>query len=127
MRLVFVSPAASTVIDAARYWRIAHDLGQPVQPTLSTRLGLPGGGFLAPVLDGLLRVFEAAFRRPFRAGKPSDADLTGDERQLLDWLDRDDGAGSIELQRSDLAPTMRAALRSTRIMLKSVLSQGSIA
>lgn len=125
MRLAFVSPATSpaisTVIDAARYWRIAHDLGQPVQPALSARLNIPGSGFLAPVLDGLLMAFEAGFRRRFQAGDPSDTNLTGDERQLLDLLDRDDATGPIDQLRAELAPAMRAALRSTRIMLRSVL------
>jgi len=121
MRLAFASPAASTVIDAARYWRIAHDLGQPVQPALFTRLGIPGSGFLAPVLDGLLMLFEASFRRRFQAGDPSDTELTGDEKELLELLNRADATTPMEHLRSDLAPAMRVALRSTRIMLRSVL------
>lgn len=122
MRAVFASPAISVVIDAARHWRIARDLGQPVQPVLSDRLGIPGSGFLAPVLDGLLTLFEAGFRRRFDAGDLSDAALTGDERRLLALLERDDPAGPIEQFGSDLPPALRTALRSTRIMLRSVLS-----
>jgi hypothetical protein len=118
---MFASPAISIVIDAARHWRIARDLGQPVQPVLSDRLGIPGSGFLAPVLDGLLTLFEAGFRRRFDAGSLSDAALTDDEHRLLALLERDDPAGSIEQLGSDLLPALRTALRSTRIMLCSVL------
>lgn len=121
MRLAIASPSVSTVIDAARIWRIARDLGQPVQPALSARLGGPGGGFLAPVLDGLLTLFEAAFRRRFRAGNPSDMRLTRDERRLLILLDRDPSGASIAHLRPALVPALRTALRSTRIMLRSVL------
>jgi hypothetical protein len=121
MRLAFASPTASTVIDAARHWRIARDLGEPVQPALFIRLGIAGGGLLAPVLDGLLTVFEAAFRRRFEAGDPADGDLTGDEEWLIELLDHDDTTSPIGI-RPDLAGALRTALRSTRIMLGSVLS-----
>jgi len=121
MRSVFASPAISAVIGAARYWRIARDLGQPVQPVLSTRLDMPGSGLLAPVLDGLLTLFEAGFRRRFEAGNPMDAELTGDERRLLALLARDGGAEPIDQLRAELAPVLRTALRSTRIMLRWVL------
>lgn len=119
MRPVFASPALSTVIDAARYRRIARELGEPVQPALFARLGIAGSGLLAPVLDGLLGGFEATFRRRFDAGGLLDADLTGDERLLLALLDRD-GPTVCELG-PDLAPALRIALRSTRIMLSWVL------
>ncbi|MEP7008342.1 MAG: hypothetical protein ABI810_20350 [Sphingomonas bacterium] len=121
MRLAFTSPATTAVINAARTWRVARDLGQPVQPVLSTRLGMPGSGFLAPVLDGLLTLFEAAFRRRFDAGDLFDSDLTGDEQRLLELLDRDDSTAPVGI-RPDLAAAMRTALRSTRIMLRSVLA-----
>lgn len=121
MRPVFASPAISAVIDAARIWRAARDIGQPVQPVLSARLGTPGSGFLAPVLDGLLTLFEAVFRRRFDAGKPADAELTGDERRLLALLERDSSGEEAEQLRSALTPALRTASRSTRIMLCSVL------
>jgi hypothetical protein len=121
MRLAFASPTAFTVIDAVRYWRIARDRGEPVQPALFTRLGMTGSGLLAPVLDGLLTLFEAAFRRRFEAGDPSDSDLTGDEQWLIDLLDHEDNDAPVGT-RPDLAGALRAALRSTRVMLRSVLS-----
>lgn len=123
MRLAFASPAASTVIDAARLWRIARDSGEPVQPALFARLGIAGSGFLAPVLDGLLTLFEAAFRRRFDAGAPADGELTRDERRLLELLERADAAAPSGI-RPDLAGALRTALRSTRIMLRSVLGRG---
>ncbi len=120
MRFAFTSPATSTVIDAARTWRIARDLGQPAQPALSARFGIVGGGFLAPVLDGLLMLFEAGFRRRFHAGNPSDTGLTRDEKRLLKWLARDVSTAPIVLLRPALAPALQTALRSTRIMLRWV-------
>lgn len=120
MRFAFASPAISTVIDAARTWRIARDLGEPVQPALFLRLGISGSGLLAPVLDSLLTLFEAGFRQRFDAGDLSDSDLTGDEQRLLELLDRDDSTAPVGI-RPDLTAAVRIALRSTRIMLRSVL------
>lgn len=123
MRLALASPAASAVIDSARIWRIARDLGQPVQPSLFARLDGLGNGLLAPVLDALLTLFEAGFRRRFDAGNPADAELTADEERLLALLARDTCAAPVEQIRPDLAPALRTALRSTRIMLRAVLGR----
>jgi hypothetical protein len=119
MRLALASPAASTLIDGVRCWRRARDLGEPVQPVLASSFANRGGGFLAPVIDGLLTLFEAAFRRRFDAGDPCDGDLTGDEERLLDLLDHHDQPPPGV--RPDLVGALRAALRSTRIMLRMVL------
>jgi len=123
MRPVFASPASSAVIDAARHWRLARDLGQPVQPFLSARLGIPGSGLLAPVLDGLLTLFEAAFGRRFGAGSLADTELTRDEQRLLELLDQDGPAEPSGQLRPNLVPALRTALRSTRIMLRWVLGR----
>ncbi len=119
MRLAHATPAASTLIDAARLWCRARDLGEPIQPLLAASFRSPAGGFLAPAIDGLLRLYEAAFRRRFVAGDPCDDDLTRDEERLLDLLDHD-GAPPPGI-RPDLVGALRAALRSTRIMLRMVL------
>lgn len=119
MRLALASPSASTLIDGVRCWRRARDRGEPVQPVLASSFSNAGGGFLAPVIDGLLTLFEAAFRRRFDAGDPCDGDLTRDEERLLDLLDHDDRAPPGI--RPDLVGALRAALRSTRIMLRMVL------
>jgi hypothetical protein len=81
------------------------------------RLGVAGGGILAPVLDGLLTLFEAGFHRRFDAGAPADVDLTGDEQRLLALLDRDTPAEPVEQLGPELAPALQTALRSTRIVL----------
>jgi hypothetical protein len=126
MPLVFASPAAFTVIDAARFWRLARDRGEEVVPVLFTRLGMTGSGLLAPVLDGLLSLFEAAFRRKFEAGALSDTELTGDEQWLIEGLDHDDEGASIGV-RPELVAALRTALRSTRIVLGSVLVLSPVA
>lgn len=120
MRLAFASPAASTLIDGARCWRRTRDLGEPVQPMLASAFPNHIGGFLAPVVDGLLTLFEAAFRRRFEAGDPCDDELTRDEEQLLALLDQDDARAPTGLH-PNLAVALRAASRSTGIMLRLVL------
>lgn len=120
MRLAHASPAASALIDGVRFWRRARDIGEPVQPLLASAYSIAGGAFLAPVIDGLLRLHEAAFRRRFDAGDPSDDDLTGDEERLLNLLDHDDE--SLSGIRPNLVGALRAALDSTRIVLRMVLA-----
>ena len=124
MRPAFASPATSAIIDSVSIWRVARDLGQPVQPSLFARLDSLGSGILAPVLDALLTLFEAGFRRRFNAGKPADAALTDDERQLLELLERDACPAPIGQVRPDLATALGTALRSTRIMLLAVSGFG---
>ncbi len=131
MSFAFARPAisalgiTSTIVDAARSWRIARDTGQAVQPALYTRLETWGCGVLAPVLDGLLSLFEAGFRRRFHAGALSDSRLTNDEHHLLDLLESDEPAPPIEQFHPDLAGPMRIAVRSSRIMLGSVIGRGN--
>ena len=117
------SEATSTILEAARSWRIARDTGHSIQPALYERLELRGAGLLAPVLDGLLTLFEAGFRRRFQAGAPSDSAITGDEHQLIDLLESDDATPAIDYFRADLAGAMRIAVRSSRIMLRSMIRQ----
>ncbi|TGX48680.1 hypothetical protein E5A73_20450 [Sphingomonas gei] len=120
MRLAHASPHASALIDGVRFWRLARDSGTPVQPLLASAYSIAGDALLAPVIDGLLKLYEAGFRRRFDAGDPSDGDLTCDEERLLALLDLDD-----ELPpdvRPNLVGALRAALRSTRIVLRMVLA-----
>lgn len=122
MRFAFSPAAIRTIIDSARNWRIARDAGDPVQPSLYKRLERLGAGLLAPVLDSVMTLFEAGFRRRFRAGDPSDAGFTRDEYHLLALLEGKDAASSEPFDPS-LAGTMRIALRSARIMLFSVIGE----
>ena len=117
------SPAAIwSIVDGARCWRLARDAGEPVQPSLYKRLERWGAGLLAPVLDSVMSLFEAGFRRRFDAGGLSDAGFTHDEHYLLALLE---GGGATAIERFDptLASTMRIALRSARIMLLSVIGE----
>jgi len=122
MRFAFSPAAVWAVIDGARQWRIARDTGDPVQPSLFRRLERLGAGLFAPVLDSVMTLFEAGFRRRFRAGRVSDAGFTRDERHLVALLE---GSGAASIDRFDpsLASTMRIALRSARIMLLSVIGE----
>lgn len=120
MRFAFSPAAIWSVIDGARYWRLARDAGEPVQPSLYKRLERWGAGLLAPVLDSVMSLFEAGFRQRFHAGDLSDAGFTHDEHYLLALLE-DGGANSIDRFDPSLASTMRIALHSARIMLLSVM------
>lgn len=114
------SPAAFTIIDAIRYWRLASDQGQPVLPSMFSRLGMAGCGLLAPTLDALLRLFEAAHQRRFEAGAHTDTDLTHDESWLIEGIDHDDATLLVD-ERSGLVMALLTSLRSTRLMIGSVL------
>lgn len=122
MRFAFSPAAIWSVIDGARCWRLARDAGDPVQPTLYKRLERWGAGLLAPVVDSLMTLFEAGFRRRFEAGSLSEPRFTHDEHYLLALLE-DGGATPIDRFDPAMASTMRIALRSARIMLLSVIGE----
>src|SRR3546814_19710335 len=77
----------SLVVDAVRCWREAIDRQRPVLPTLFARLETHHAGFLAPAIAALLAVHEAWLGQRFRAGEPTRADLTEDERRLFTLLE----------------------------------------
>ncbi|MEG3151645.1 hypothetical protein U1769_17260 [Sphingomonas sp. ZT3P38] len=116
-----VSAATWAIVEAARSWRIARDTGRSIQPALYARLEAAGCGLLAPVVDGLLTLFEAGFRRPFQAGNPSDDRITGDEHRLIDLLEGNEAVPATDQFRPDLAGAMRVAVRSIRIMLRAMI------
>jgi len=122
MRFAFSPAAVWTIIDSARNWRVARDAGDQVQPSLYRRLERFGAGLLAPVVDSVMTLFEAGFRRRFRAGNLLDIGLSCDERHLLALLEGTD-ASAIERFDPNLASTMRIALNSARIMLLSVIGE----
>ena len=97
---------------------------QPVQPALYQSLKTYRCDVLTPVLDSLLALYEKYIGRRFRAGAAGQADLSGDEHDLLDLLARPDGgeAPLPELAANPgLAGTLRIALRSARIMIQLAL------
>jgi len=122
MRFAFSPTAVWTVIDSARHWRIARDAGDPVQPSLYRRLERFGAGLLAPVFDSVMTLFEAGFRRRFRAGSPLEIGFSRDERHLVALLE---GARTDAIERFEpsLASAMRIALNSARIMLLSIIGE----
>jgi hypothetical protein len=122
MRFAFSPAAVWTVIDSARNWRIARDVGDPVQPSLYRRLERFGAGLLAPVFDSVMSLFEAGFRRRFRAGNLLDIGFSRDEHQLVALLEGTD-ATAFEQFDPSLASAMRIALHSARIMLLSVIGE----
>ncbi len=131
MSLAIAVPApapsmTAAILEAVRSWRVARDTGNPdsIQPALYAPLETRGYGLLAPVLDGLLTLFEAASRRRFDAGAPSDSAITGDEHRLLDLLEGDDATPPTDQLRPDLAAALRVAVRSCRIMLRSMIRPG---
>lgn len=124
MRRALASPSSILVIEAARRWRRARDLGEPIQPALAAHFRNPAEGLLAPVIDALLQLFEAAFRRRFIAGAPADAGLTRDEERLLELLAQDPAVPPGI--RPSLAGAFSAGLRSTRIMLHAVVPARSV-
>jgi hypothetical protein len=132
MSLVIAAPApapsmTAAILEAVRSWRIARDTGNSIQPALYAPLETRGYGLLAPVLDGLLTLFEAASRRRFDAGAPSDSTITGDEHRLLDLLEGDDVTPPADQLRPDLVAALRVAVRSCRIMLRSMIRPESAA
>lgn len=122
MRFAFSPAAVWTIIDSARNWRIARDAGDPVQPSLYRRLERFGAGLLAPVFDSVMTLFEAGFRRRFRAGSLLDTGFSRDERHLLALLEGAD-ANSIERLDPSIARAMRIAFSSARVMLLSVIGE----
>ena len=114
----------SIILDATRCWRRARDNHSPVQPALYQALTVHRCDILTPVLDSLLALYESFIGRRLRAGAAGQADISGDEHDLLDLLGRPDG-GEDPLPRtgvnSGLASALRIALRSARIMLRLAL------
>lgn len=106
--------ANAVLIDAARCWRNARDHGQSVQPCLAGVLDAHGCAMLAPVLDSLIRFYEAALGRSVVVGAM--AALSPDEQQLVGLVE-----GSCPRDRLGCAPGVGrrfdCALCSARIML----------
>jgi len=106
---------SSLLIDAARCWRNARDAGWPAQPSLAGILREHCAEMLAPCLDSLMSLSQAALGRPFRVGKGGA--ISTDEHLLLDLV-----AGAkpppacLDCPR-EIATALDCALCSTRIMI----------
>ena len=109
-----MSALDGTLVDAARCWRAARDLGQPVQPTLF-RLLRRSGDMLAPVFDSLLTLYEAALGRPVVVGQTGR--WSPDEHRLVGLFNGSRRLRSTLACAEDAASALECAISSTRVML----------
>ncbi len=116
----------SIILDATRCWRSARDSRTPVQPALYEALAAYRCAVLTPVLDSLLALYETCIGRRFRASAFGQADISGDEHDLLDLLTAADGGAAVPGGNAHpgLARALAVALRSARIMLRLALEPG---
>ena len=113
----------SIIVDATRCWRRARDSHSPVQPALYQTLMAHSCAVLTPVLDSLLALYETCIGRRLRTGATGQAEISGDEHDLIDLLAGPDGDATLPVAgaESGLAGALRIALRSARIMLNLAL------
>ena len=115
----------SIILDATRCWRNARDSHSPVQPALYQALMAHSCAVLTPVLDSLLALYETCIGRQLRAGASGQADISGDEHDLLDLLTAPDRDAALPgCVHPGLVGALRIALRSARIMLRLALEPG---
>ena len=104
------------ILVSARRWRGARDKGLAVQPYLYTELVREGGDILAPVIDGLMHVYETVLCRPLRVGRPGK--MSWDEDVLLDLLTGEKQSRDIFKDSGVMGGVFETALMSTRIMVR---------
>jgi hypothetical protein len=115
----------SIILDATRCWRSARDSHSPVQPALYQALMAHSCAVLTPVLDSLLALYETCIGRQLHAGASGQAEISGDEHDLLGLLAAPDGDAALPGSvRPSLVGALRIALRSARIMLRLALEPG---
>jgi len=107
------------VVDAARCWREARDCRDPTQPRLFAKLTIHDCGILAPVLDSLMTLCEAALGRILRTG--SGPGRSQDERLLLDLLTAPELVCKWTCVDREPLRAFGSALRSTNIMMRMAL------
>lgn len=115
--------ASSIILDAARSWRRARDHRTPVQPAMARALLVHDCVILAPVMDSLLRLFEACAKRRFQIGLAGHVRISSDERRLLAALHDSNPVRAMKLapERPQMIAPMGHALRSVQIILRAVL------
>lgn len=102
------------VTAAARCWRKARDLGAPVQQRLYAMLAPSNCDMLAPVLDSLMTLYEAALGRKIAVGGATPSE---DELRLLGMLDGTTPRRTCIDCAEGPASALDCAICSTRIML----------
>lgn len=121
-----VSPEPMSIcLEAVRCWRRARDTGGDVQPSLFRVLEKRGQDMLAPVLDGLMLLFEAALGRRFAAGEGGQ--MSEDEHLLFGLLDGSKSRRACLQCPEASASALDCALCSTRIMLALGRPAGAVA
>ncbi|AZI36250.1 hypothetical protein NT2_04_00530 [Caenibius tardaugens NBRC 16725] len=115
----------AVLVDAARCWRTARDTGGAVQPTLFRLLRRRRADMLAPVIDSLMTLYEAALGRPVVMGDARA--LSRDERRLLGLFERSQGLGSAIACGDSRSIALACAISSTVIMinLAKIVPQGA--
>lgn len=112
---------AAILIDAARCWRDARDAGRSVQPSLFKTLSRSDCEVLAPVLDSLMMLCEAALGRSFATG--SEARISEDEHLLLGLIDGSKLRHACIDCAEGTASALDCAICSTRIMMGLMIGQ----
>lgn len=115
---------AAILIAAARCWREARDVGDPVQPCLYRTLGHHDAEMLAPVFDSLMTLCEAALGRPLATGETFV--LSEDEHLLLGLLDGSKTRRACFDCPEGAASALDCAVCSTRIMMGLALAPSPI-
>jgi hypothetical protein len=113
--LAFLPGVADLLIAAGRCWRAARDGDLPVQQALHALLAPRGYGMMAPVLDSLMRLYEAALGRTLVFGK--EGAPTADGSLLLGLLDGSRSRRKCIDCTAGAASALDCAICSTRIMM----------
>jgi len=110
------SSISTLLIDAARCWRSARDAGDPAQPSLTRVLRKYASEMLAPCLDSLMSLSQAALGRPLRVGDRRA--ISADERLLLELFSGAKNSRTCMDCGAGLATALDCALCSARIMVE---------
>lgn len=110
--------AAAMLIDAIRSWRGARDGHRSIQPCLARTLDAHGCALLAPLMDSLIRFYEAALGRPIMIGG---AAMVSEDEHLLVGLVNGSASRACLGCPEGAANALHCALCSTRIMLALAL------
>ncbi|WP_294131741.1 hypothetical protein [Sphingobium sp.] len=114
----------SIIVNAARRWREARDMGVAIQPHLFVSLAQEGCGILAPVIDSLMHFYEIALRRPMRTA--CGEVLSHDEDLLIELLSGTKQRRACLGDSGDMGDAFDTALMSTRIMVRMAFSLPAI-
>lgn len=107
--------ATIVVVESLRRWRTARDDGRPAQPGLYQLLSRRGHEMLAPVLDSLFHLCEAALGRRLIVG--ATASFSCDECLVVGLLDGSRSCRKCIACPESAAATLDCAICSTRLLM----------